>query len=160
MTTDIDIDPRRDLLLERVVAVPVELVWRAWTEPELVKRWFAPKPWTTTECAFDLRPGGRAYTVMHSPEGQDYPNEGCFLEVVPNRRLVWTAALGPGFRPLAGELPFTAFILMEPSGKGTRYRAIARHGDPDIAQKHEAMGFTTGWGTCLSQLVEEMRKLM
>lgn len=160
MTTNIQIDPKLDLVLERIVDVPVPLVWRAWTEPELVKKWFAPRPWTTSECEFDLRPGGKALTVMRSPEGQDYPNLGCFLEIVPNERLVWTSALGPGYRPQPGEMPFTAFILMEASGGGTRYRAVARHGVPEHASKHDEMGFSSGWGTCLTQLVEEMHKLM
>ena len=85
-------DPRLDLVLERVVEVPPELVWKAWTEPEHLKRWFTPLPWTTVECEIDLRPGGIFRTVMRSPEGQDHPNMGCYLEVVPNRRLVWTDA--------------------------------------------------------------------
>jgi uncharacterized protein YndB with AHSA1/START domain len=75
-------DPELDLVLERVVDVPPALVWRAWTEPERLKRWFTPKPWQTVECEIDLRPGGIFRTTMRSPEGEDTPHVGCYLEVV------------------------------------------------------------------------------
>lgn len=157
-----EIDPRFDLVLERVVDVPPRLVWKAWTEPEHLKPWFCPRPWSVSECEIDLRPGGKFMTVMRSPEGEDMPSEaGCYLEVVPERRLVWTAALGPGYRPLRdSELPFTAAILLEPAGEGgTRYVAIAIHRDELGRTQHEAMGFHEGWGTALDQLVEYVRGL-
>lgn len=145
-------NPKLDLVLERVVDVPIELVWKSWTTPELIKRWFAPLPWTTVDCEIDLRPGGLFRTVMRSPEGEEFPNVGCFLEVVENERLVWTDALGPGFRP--SENPFmTAVISLEQQGTGTKYTAIAVHKDEDARRKHEEMGFQAGWGTVLDQLV-------
>jgi uncharacterized protein YndB with AHSA1/START domain len=101
-------------------------------------------------------------TVMRSPEGRDFPNVGCYLEVVPNRRLVWTDALEPGFRPTRDtEAPFrfTATILLEPHGKGTKYTAIAMHSDEEGRRKHEAMGFHEGWGKALDQLVEQMTRI-
>src|SRR5262249_31712101 len=93
MTAAADFDPDRDLVLERVVDVPPQLVWKAWTQPEHLVKWFAPKPWTTVDCEIDLRPGGIFRTVMRSPEGVDHPGTGCYLEVTPNERLVWTDAL-------------------------------------------------------------------
>ena len=90
-------DPTLDLVLERVVDVPRRLVWAAWTQPELLKRWFTPAPWQTVEAEMDLRPGGIFRTVMQGPEaGQRFDNTGCFLEVVDGAKLVWTGALGPG----------------------------------------------------------------
>ena len=152
------IDPKRDLVLERVVDVPRELVWRAWTRPEDLQKWFAPLPWTTVECEIDLRPGGICRTVMRSPEGQDFPNVGCYLEIVENERIVLTDALGPGYRP--SEKPFfTAIILFEPHEKGTKYTAIALHKDEADRKKHEDMGFHSGWGQCLDQLVALAKKM-
>lgn len=149
-------DPRLDLVLERVVDVPRERVWAAWTKPEHIKKWFAPAPWTVSECAVDLRPGGMFRTVMRSPEGKEHPGNGCILEVVPNERLVWTDALLPGYRP--SEKPFfTAIISLEASGKGTRYTALARHKDEPTRKQHEEMGFHQGWSQCLDQLVTLMR---
>jgi uncharacterized protein YndB with AHSA1/START domain len=150
-------DQKLDLVLERIVDVPPELFWKAWTEPEHVKKWFTPVPWSTVECQIDLRPGGTFRTVMRSPEGQEFPNSGCYLEVVPGRKLVWTDALEADFRPSSTEprLPFrfTACILIEPHGKGTKYTAIVMHKDEQSRNEHEAMGFYEGWGTVLEQLV-------
>ena len=149
------IDPDLDIVLDREIDVPPHLVWAAWTTPEHVKKWFTPKPFETIECELDPRPGGIFRVVMQSPDGQVMDQgAGCILEAVENRRLTWTGALGPGFRPTASEFPFSAIISMEPSGIGTKYRAIAIHGSPDLKKQHESMGFQEGWGAALDQLVE------
>jgi uncharacterized protein YndB with AHSA1/START domain len=114
-------DPKLDLVLERLIDVPRDLVWAAWTKPEHVSKWFTPAPWTVADCEIDLRPGGIFRTVMRSPDGKEFPNIGCYLEIIPNERLVWTDALLPGYRP--SENPFfTAIVTLEP-------RAM-RHGTP------------------------------
>jgi uncharacterized protein YndB with AHSA1/START domain len=164
MTTSSKIDPKLDLVLERIVDVKPELVWKAWTQPEQIKKWFTPAPWKTIECQIDLKLGGIFHTTMQSPEGDKFPNSGCYLEIVPNQKLVWTSALLPGFRPVvkvengAGML-FTATILLEPHGKGTKYTAIAMHSVPEDCMKHKEMGFHDGWGKALDQLVEAMKDL-
>ena len=156
------IDPRLDLVLERTIDVSPELVWMAWTQPERLKKWFTPAPWTTVDCEIDLRPGGVFRTVMRSPEGQDFPSQGCYLEIVPQRKLVWTDALEAGYRPSRQDphlsFRFTASVLLEPHGKGTKYTAIAMHGDEASRKKHDDMGFQAGWGKALEQLVEHMKK--
>ncbi|MEZ4236327.1 MAG: SRPBCC family protein [Myxococcota bacterium] len=146
------IDPKLDLVLERSLDVPPALLWECWTSEEHVPHWFVPKPWTITACKIDLRLGGAFNTTMRSPEGQEFPNSGCFLEIVEGRRLVWTDALLPGWRP-APKPFFTAVLEFEPVGSGSRYTAIAMHGDPDSRKKHEEMGFADGWGTVVDQLV-------
>lgn len=166
-TTAIQTNSKLDLVLERVVDVPRELVWAAWTKPEHIKRWFTPAPWTTPDCEIDLRPGGIFRTVMRSPEGQEVSNVGCYLEIVPNEKLVWTSALGPCYRPAirvatggsCEELYFTGVILLEAQGKRTKYTAIAIHGDEATSKRHEEMGFHQGWGKALDQLVALARTL-
>jgi uncharacterized protein YndB with AHSA1/START domain len=154
MSTRTVVDPKLDLVLERVVDVPRRLVWEAWTKPEHLKEWFCPKPWRVSDCEIDLRPGGIFRTTMRSPEGQEFPNVGCYLEVVPQERLVFTSVLLPGYRPApSGDLPFTAIITMEDQGAGTRYVATALHQDEAGRDKHKAMGFYEGWGKALDQLV-------
>ncbi|GAA1200951.1 SRPBCC family protein [Pseudonocardia alaniniphila] len=154
-------NPELDLVLERTVDVAPQLVWKAWTTPELLKQWFAPKPWTTTACEIDLQPGGRFDTTMRSPEGDEYPSSGCILVVEEGSRLVFTSGLGPGFRPVIveGGFPFTAVISMEPDGSGTKYTATAIHADASAKKSHEDMGFIDGWGMALDQLVEVAKSL-
>lgn len=161
-------DPKLDLLLERVVDVSPESVWAAWTTPALLMKWFTPAPWKTVECDIDLRPGGAFRTVMESPDGKQFPGSSCYLEIVPSRKLVWTSAMLPGYRPVKLSVPstsekscddllFTAVISMTPEGKGTRYSALAMHADPESCKRHENMGFYNGWGTVLDQLVALMK---
>jgi uncharacterized protein YndB with AHSA1/START domain len=160
-------NPELDLMLERVVDVPRELIWQAWTTPELLKPWFCPLPWKTVACEIDLRPGGRFHTVMQSPEGQQFPNDGCYLEVIPNERLVWTNALLLGFRPAkqpeaspdhgCAEFLMTATLSLEPHANGTKYTALVQHADKQARIKHENMGFYDGWGACLDQLVAMLK---
>ena len=156
-----------DLTFERTVDVPPHLVWRAWTEPALLKQWFCPLPWKTIDAELDLRPGGMFRTTMQSPEGQEFPNMGCFLEVEKNQKLVWTNALLPSYRPAPVNAPcgddtefmFTAKVEFEPHGtNGTNYRATVIHADEAGCQKHAAMGFEGGWGAALDQLVALMKK--
>jgi len=162
MTAAPQFNPRLDLRLERVVEVPPELVWAAWTVPEHIKHWFCPAPWKTVECEIDLRPGGIFRTVMRSPEGQEIDNIGCFLEIVPSRKLVWTVALHPGYRPSnpTFDVPtFTAIIMMEPHPKGTKYTALAMHKDEDGRNAHDRMGFSDGWGKAFDQLVAHAKTM-
>lgn len=155
-------NPDLDLVLERTVPVPPERVWAAWTEPALLQQWFTPAPWKTVEVDVDVRPGGRCSTTMESPEGDRFPNTGCYLQVEPNRLLVFTSVMGDDFRPIAPAngaegMPFTARIEIEPSGDGgTRYRAVAMHADEDGCRRHLEMGFHEGWGAALDQLVTLM----
>ena len=161
-------DPKLDLSFERIVDTPKELIWKAWTQPEHLKPWFCPLPWKTVDCEIDLRPGGIFRTVMQSPEGQEFPNHGCYLEVLENEKLVWTNALLPGFRPAPVsirpsegtlEFFFTATIQLAAHGTGTRYTVTVRHADEAGCKEHAAMGYEKGWGMALDQLVAYAKKM-
>lgn len=141
-----------ELVLERVLDAPREKVFRCWTDPELLKQWFAPQPWSIARVDQDWRPGGRANIVMRSPEGQEFPNEGVFLEIAPNAKIVTTDAFTEGWRP-SGKPFMVAEVTFADAGAGrTRYVAIARHWSEEDRRKHEAMGFHEGWGQVASQL--------
>ncbi|MEU9510931.1 SRPBCC family protein [Micromonospora sp. NPDC048170] len=161
MTAYPSVNPDLDLVLERTVDVAPELVWKAWTTPELIVQWFAPKPWSTSSCEIDLQPGGRFDTVMRSPEGEEYPSNGCILVVEEGSTLAFTSGLGAGFRPqvIKDDFPFTAIIRIERAGNGTRYTATAIHADASARKSHEEMGFAEGWSAALDQLVEVVKDL-
>jgi uncharacterized protein YndB with AHSA1/START domain len=109
-------------------------------------------------CEIDLRPGGKFNNVMQGPNGENMSNSGCYLEVEEGKKLVWTSALLPGYRPQAkAHMPFTAIILIEPEGSGTKYTAIAIHKDESDCEAHRKMGFTNGWGKAFEQLVEQIK---
>ena len=151
------LNPDLDLELNRLLSAPPALVWRCWTEPALICQWFCPKPWFVSEAVVDLRAGGRFFTLMNGPDGEVVPNEGCFLEVVPQRKLVFTDMLGADYAPVAvpesgAGLSFAAILTFEPEGSGTRYRAVARHRSRDEAAMHSKMGFQDGWGAAATQL--------
>ena len=149
MTAD---GPGHELVLTRIIDAPREKLYRCWTEPDLLRHWFVPKPWTVARAEMDVRPGGSSLVVMRSPEGQEMPNPGVFLEVVENERLVMTDAYTSAWVPSAK--PFmTAIVTFEDLGGGkTRYTARARHWTAEDRAAHEKMGFHEGWGICADQL--------
>ncbi len=148
----------RDLLLTRIINAPREKVFRAWTEPELLKQWFAPLPWTTPVAETDVRPGGANLIVMRGPDGNEFPNRGVYLEVVKNERLVSTDAYTQAWEP--SEKPFMTVILtFEDVGGKTNYTARARHWTVADGEAHEKMGFHQGWGQCADQLAALVAKL-
>lgn len=148
----------RELVLIRMIEAKPEKLFRAWTEPELIKQWFAPKPWTTTLAEVDLRPGGANLIVMCSPEGEEFPNRGVYLEVVKNQKLVFTDAYTQAWVP--SEKPFFTVTLTfeEVEGK-TKYTARAAHWTVADRQQHEEMGFYEGWGICADQLAELVKRI-
>lgn len=148
-----------DLVLERIVDITPDQIYTAWTTPELLKKWFAPLPWTTVKCELDLHPGGMFRQVMRSPDGIDYPNNGCFLELIDNKKIVWTTALVEGFRPSSEPLQITAIITLEKVPTGTKYTARVLHKSIIDKRRHEDMGFEKGWSQCLDQLVKTMKEL-
>ena len=148
----------RELVLTRLIDAPREKVFRAWTDPELMKQWFAPLPWTISKAETDVRPGGSTLVVMRSPDGNEFPNAGVYLEVVENERLVFTDAYTSAWEP--SEKPFmTAIMTFEDEGGKTRYTARARHWSVADREAHEKMGFHEGWGQCADQLAALVAKI-
>lgn len=145
-------DTERDLVLCMVLDAPRHRVYQCWTQPDLLMQWFAPKPWSTPKAAMDVRPGGASLITMADDQGNQYPNPGQYLEVVPNERLVFSDAFVGDWQP--SEKPFfTGYLTFEDAGAGrTKYTAVARHWTKEDAENHKKMGFHEGWGICAKQL--------
>jgi uncharacterized protein YndB with AHSA1/START domain len=150
MTTD-SMNPDRDLVLTRIIDAPRQKLFKMWTDPELLKQWFAPLPYSTPVAELDVRPGGANLVVMRSPDGNEFPNRGVYLEVVENERLVFTDAYTMAWEPSPN--PFmTAIITFEEEDGKTRYTARLRHWTAADREAHEKMGFHQGWDQCADQL--------
>lgn len=143
---------RHELILMREIDAPPEKIFRAWTDPELLKQWFCPKPWRVSHAELDVRAGVTSVIVMNGPNGEEVENRGVYLEVVPNEKIVFTDAFKTAWVP--SEKPFmTGIVLLEPLGDGrTKYTAMARHWTEEDKKAHEAMGFHEGWGAATDQL--------
>ena len=140
-----------ELVLTRLIDAPRHKVYRCWTEPALIVRWFTPPPWKTIAAEIDVRPGGANLITMQGPDGSLMPNAGQYLEVLPARRLVFTDAFVGDWVPSAK--PFFACVLsFEDEAGQTRYTARARHWNAEDCAAHEKMGFHTGWGIATDQL--------
>ena len=155
MAAKIDLTPGNDrgLVLARLMDATPEQLYRVWTTPELFPEWFCPKPWRAEATRMELRPGGASETTMYGPDGEVAPNSGVYLEVVPNRKLVFTDAYTEGWVPAEGGGMMTAVITFEPQADG-RTLYVARVGHPTVEKKrqHEEMGFQDGWGVVADQL--------
>ncbi len=149
--TEANESSKRELVLTRIIDAPREKVYKAWTDPELLKQWFAPAPFSTPVAELDVRPGGANLIVMRDPQGNEFPNRGVYLEVVENERLVFTDAYTKAWEP--SKKPFmTVIVTFEDEGGRTRYTARARHWTAADREAHEKMGFHDGWGRCADQL--------
>lgn len=155
----VDFDPALDLVLQRDLNAPREVIWRCWTTPEHLVNWFVPKPHKVTACHLDVRPGGACNTTF-DVDGNIMENRGVYLEVVPNERLVFTDTYTEGWKP-AAEPFMTAILTFEDLvGGRTRYTAVARHRTAENAKTHADMGFQDGWGTVATQLEAYARGLL
>ena len=145
------LNPDTDLVLTRDIAAPREVLYKCWTTPEHLMHWFVPKPHKVIACELDVRPGGRCNTTF-DVDGTEMPNNGVYLEVIPNEKIVFTDTYTEGWVPKPD--PFmTAIITFEDIGNGrTRYTATVRHRTPEAAKTHVDMGFYGGWGTATDQL--------
>jgi uncharacterized protein YndB with AHSA1/START domain len=151
--------PVNELRIERTLDAPRAAVWRAWTEPELLQEWYCPAPWRVAKVEFDLRPGGRNNVDMAGPDGEYVEGHGCWLEIVPETRLVFTDALHENFVP--AERPFmTGFVELSDTADGRTHMIWgARHATEAAMREHLDMGFETGWGICAGQLETVARRV-
>lgn len=155
MSTHVTFNPKLDFAIERFIDAPVRLVWEALTKPEHLREWYMPKAWgRVSRAEMDVRPGGIFSIDIAVTDGPDSPNLGCFLDVVPNERLVWTSMLFPGYRPAVfDDIPITAIVTLETVGSGTRYVFTALHRNEADLETNRSSGFYQGTEIAIDQLV-------
>jgi uncharacterized protein YndB with AHSA1/START domain len=161
MSEQFAFNPKLDLAIERFVDAPPRLVWEALTKPEHVREWYMPKQWgRVSRTEMDLRPGGVFAIDIATEDGREVPNLGCFLEIVPMQKLVWTAMLFPGYRPAVfDDIPITAIMTLEAEGSGTRYVFTALHRDESDLKKNKESGWLEGTKIAIDQLVAHVKSM-
>jgi uncharacterized protein YbaA (DUF1428 family)/uncharacterized protein YndB with AHSA1/START domain len=148
------------LTLVRTLAAPRSVVWRCWTETDLLKQWFCPKPWTVPEADFDLRVGGCMNTVMAGPNGERFEGLGMWLAIEPMHKLVFTDAYTEGFVPTAQPFMTGVVELADAPNGHTHMTWSARHATAEAKAKHLEMGWEAGWNAASDQLDALAQTLM
>jgi uncharacterized protein YndB with AHSA1/START domain len=144
----------REVTISRLIAAPRALVFKAWTDPMHLARWWGPRGFSNPVCEVDARVGGQLRIVMRGPDGTDYPMRGVFREVVAPQRLVFTNfPVDADDRPLMDGL--TTVTFADEDGKGglkTRVTVVTRAtGLAPVAAKM-LDGMEAGWTQSIDRL--------
>ena len=149
MTTDTAIaEDNPELVITREFAAPRELVYRAWTRPEMAARWYAPHGFALELCEMDVRVGGRYRQVMRSPDGTRHAKQGVYRTVQPPERLVFTFA----WEDEAGRPKHEMLVELRLEEIGERTRLTLRQTQFESATARDLHG--GGWNSCLDGLAE------
>jgi uncharacterized protein YndB with AHSA1/START domain len=143
-------DPDREIVIERIVNAPRELVWRAWTEADQIAKWWGPNGFTTTIHEMHVRVGGVWRFIMHGPDGTDYPNRIAYREIVKPERLVYDHSDDKGNDHFLATVTFAAM--------GNRTKVTLR-AVFDTAQARAAkvkFGAVEGGGQTLARLEQHL----
>lgn len=163
-----DVPSDRDFVISRVFDAPRELVWKAWTEPQHLARWWGPRDFTNPVCVQDVRPGGAYRIVMRSPEGVDYPLTGVYCEIVVPERLVmtidcsehpdaWHDLVNPSRNK--GKKPFLEMlqtVTFENLAGKTKLTIRTRFESAAIRDAMLRIGMTEGWSQSLERLAKSL----
>jgi len=154
----------QELIITRIFDAPRELVWKAWTDPERVKRWWGPKNFTAPVSKIDLRVGGTCLNCMRSPEGKDYWSTGVYREIVPLKRLVCTDSFADekgnvvpaSHYGMEGDWPLELLITVTFEETGGKTTMTLRHEGIPAGQMSELT--EAGWNESFDKLAEELAK--
>ena len=146
------------LVIERTFDAPRELVWKAWTDPELAKRWWGPKVFTTPVCEIDLRVGGKYLYCMRDPDGKDYWSTGVYREIVEPERIVATDsfadehgnAVPASHYGMTGDFPLEMLVTVTFEDLGGKTKLTLRQAGMPAGEMSEMAG--TGWSESFDKL--------
>jgi uncharacterized protein YndB with AHSA1/START domain len=154
----------QEFVITRVFGVPREHVWKAWTDPERVKRWWGPKFFTAPVIRMDFRVGGSYLFCMRSHEGRDYWSTGVYREIAPLERLVMTDnfadeaghVVPASHYGMSGEWPRELMVTVTFEEQHGKTQMILRHaGIPAGEMRNQAM---EGWNQSFDKLMEYLKK--
>jgi len=157
-----EIKNKNELTITRVFDAPREKVWKAWTDPEEVKKWWGPKYFTAPVSKIDLRVGGKYLSCMRGPDGKDYWSTGVYREIVPLERLVVTDSFADekgnvvpaSHYGMAGDFPLELLVTVTFEELGSKTKMVLRHeGIPEGIMREMT---ETGWSESFDKLAEHI----
>lgn len=145
----------RTLVMERIFDAPRELVFKAYTDPKHLEKWWGPRGWTTTIYAFDLRPGGIWHYCMRSADGQESWGKSIYREIVPPERLVYLDTFSDKDGNTVEGMPQME-IIVEFVAQGDKTKLISRTVFDTLEQKQSIvdMGVEAGANETFDRLAE------
>ena len=166
-------DDRKDIVIERIFDAPRELVWKAWTDPEMVMKWWGPEGFTAPSAKVDLKVGGKYTYAMKGPEGSQWDkvmhSSGIYKEIVPNEKIVVTDYFsdenGNKMNPADfGQDPsfpseMEVIITFEDMGDGKTKLTIT-YPKPETEEQYQGMlksGMKEGWNSSLNKFEEALK---
>jgi len=161
---------KKGITIEKVFDAPREMVWRAWIEPEMVKRWWGPKGFTAPSIKIDLRVGGKYIFCMHGPEGSEFDKDlysaGVYKEIVPPKKLVFSDyfsdaegdKIDPTVYGMKMDMPDVVVTFEEAEGGKTKL--TIEYARPESEEDFQAMlqsGMEEGWNSSLDKLAQSLK---
>jgi uncharacterized protein YndB with AHSA1/START domain len=140
----------RTLVITRIFDAPRRLVFKAWTDPKQLTRWWGPHGFTNPVCELDLRPGGAIRIDMRGPDGVVYPNRGVFREIVEPERLVFTSGFDDGVGKARFEVLTTVTFAEQGGRTMLTLQAVVIASTPEAAPM--LAGMEAGWDQSLERL--------
>ncbi len=159
-----EIKNKEEIIITRTFDAPRELVWKAWTDPESMKRWWGPKNFTAPVSRIDLRVGGKYLSCMRGPDGKDYWSTGIYREIVPRERIVVTDSFADeqgnvvpaSHYGMEGDWPLELLVTVTLEKAGGRTKMTLRHAGIPAGKMRELC--ETGWNESFDKLAEYLAK--
>lgn len=156
----------KELVLTRDLDAPREVVWKAWTDPDMFMQWWGPKGFTTPVSKIDLRKGGEYFNCMRAPDGQDFCSKGVYMDVVEPERLVMTDSfadkegnkVAATYYEMGAEFPMEMQIKVTFEEQSGKTKLILKHSDVSSISEAELKDMQQGWDESLDKLAELLAK--
>lgn len=154
---------KQALIITRIFDAPVQQVWRAWTEPELMKLWWGPKSYSCPVAKIDLRVGGRSLACMRSADGKDIWSTGTYREIVPLKKIVTTDSFADAsgnvipasHYGMSGDFPLELLITVTFKEAGGRTKMVLNH--EGMPSREHAADAEIGWNESFDKLAESLK---
>jgi uncharacterized protein YndB with AHSA1/START domain len=136
----------RTLSIRKVLDLPVKLVWDAWTNPDHIVQWWAPKGMKVNVIEHNFVVGGKWKYSMPMPDGNLFISEGKYLAIEPQKKIVTTA----DFKPMTEGVEL--HVSFEADGRKTIFTFSVIHATEQYCKQQEKMGFYNGWGSAFERM--------